>query len=55
MDRQTLRWLAFSFGVRAAHADQARFDGMSKGFVVLSFRCFVFRVPVHFLVVACGF
>ena len=59
MDRQTLRWLAFSFGVDAADADQARINGMSKGFVfsafvVLFFGClFIFlssRVVFDFIV-----
>jgi hypothetical protein len=36
---------------------RTRINGMSEEykFRVLSFRRFVFRVPVHFLVVACGF
>ena len=48
MDRQTLRWLAFSLGVDAADAD--RINGMSKeynfvfsAFVVLFLGClFIF-------------
>ena len=50
MDRQTLRWLAFSLDVDAADADQARVNGMSKkynfvfsAFVVLFLEClFIF-------------
>jgi hypothetical protein len=36
---------------------RTRINGMGKeyNFRVLSFRRFVFRVPIHFLVVACGF
>ena len=55
MDRQTLRSLAFSLGVDAADADQDQRNEQRVQFRVLSFRRFVFRVPVHFLVVACGF
>ena len=61
MDRQTLRWLAFSLGVDAADPDQARVNGMSKeynfvfsAFVVLFFGClFIFlwcRVVFDFIV-----
>ena len=60
MDRQTLRWLAFSLGVDAADADP-RINGMSKeynfvfsAFVVLFLGClFVFlssRVVFDFIV-----
>jgi len=36
---------------------RTRINGMGKeyNFRILSFRRFVFTVPVHFLVVACGF
>ena len=61
MDRQTLRWLAFSLGADAADADQARISGLSKeynfvfsAFVVLFFGClFIFlssRVVFDFIV-----
>ena len=57
MGRQTPRWLAFTLGVDAAAADQARVNGMSKeyNFVFSAFVVLFFRVPVHFLVVACVF
>ena len=50
MGRQTPRWLAFTLGVDAAAADQARVNGMSKeynfvfsAFVVLFLGClFIF-------------
>lgn len=48
MDRQTLRWLAFSFGGDATDTDQARINGMSKeynfvfsAFVVVFLGCFL--------------
>jgi hypothetical protein len=54
MDRQTLRWLAFSLGVDAADADQAMISGMSKeynfvfsAFLVLFFGCFFIFLPLH--------
>ena len=61
MDRQTLRWLAFSLGVDAADADQARINEMSKeynfvfsAFVVSFLGClFIFlssRVVFDFIV-----